>query len=219
MQQNEGFFDLIINSLKYSVSNVSALLIGGLVVILSSVLIGLPFLLGYVTRCGRQILKGNNVMPEWEGIGELFKDGMMVLAIGLLYALITGLLYAFATVFLTFGDLAGSDILVALGILIFIPSVIVAIVLGLLFYLSWVVYAVTGDIMKALNPVNGLKLGLKNPIGYIIALIATWIIGLILFFPGLLIVTSPWLGIISATTGAYIYARYYQKTAADGVKI
>jgi hypothetical protein len=57
MEQNEGYIDMIINSLKYTISDASALFWGGIAALGSMLLIGLPFLFGYITQCG-EVLRG-----------------------------------------------------------------------------------------------------------------------------------------------------------------
>jgi hypothetical protein len=214
MEQDEGFIETIINSLKYSVSDTGAFLWGGVAALLGSILVGVPFLFGYVTRCGREVLRGNSRLPAWDNLGELFKDGIMVIVIMAFYGLICGLMYLLIVPFFVAGAILGSDALLAAGMLMLAPALLISFAIGLLVPAAWVEYAVTGDVFRALNPVNALRLAAANPPGYIVAAVTIAIIQVILFFPSLLTITVPWVGFIGYASSAYIYARYYQRTMA-----
>lgn len=216
MEQNEGFIDIIVNSLKYGVSDLKSLFIGGLVAILSCILIGLPFLYGYITRCGRELLKGNNKMPEWENAGELFSDGLKILVIAIAYALVSLILYCGASAVIAIGFIFNIPAFIISGYILFAIAFLIAIVLGLTFNLSWIIYAVTGSFKKAINPINGIKLAITNPLWFIAVLVITWIVGIIIIFPSLLIITIPWMIFIYYISCTYAYTRFYQKTIQTG---
>lgn len=212
MEQNEGFIDRIINSLKYTVSDAGALLWGGVVAFLCMFIVGIPFLLGYTTRCGREVLKGNNRLPAWNNLDELVKDGVMVIVIMAFFALIMGLLFVLTLPFFIAGGIYDSFALTAIGIFLLMPTIAVGIVLSMLIPAAWIEYAVTGDLVRAINPINALRIAAANPIGFIVALIATIIVSVILAIPSVFVVTAPWVTFIGYTSSAYIYARFYQQT-------
>jgi len=63
-------------------------LIGGLFVLLSTVVAGIPFLLGYVARMTRNIMAGDSLpLPEWNDLGEFFGEGLVLFAVSLIYML------------------------------------------------------------------------------------------------------------------------------------
>jgi hypothetical protein len=63
-------------------------LIGGLFFLLSTVVVGIPFLLGYVARMTRNIISGDPLpLPEWNDLGEFFGEGLVLFAVGLIYML------------------------------------------------------------------------------------------------------------------------------------
>ena len=63
-------------------------MLGGLFVLLSTVVAGIPFLLGYVARMTRNIIAGDpRPLPEWNDLGEFFGEGLMLFAVGLIYML------------------------------------------------------------------------------------------------------------------------------------
>src|SRR5476651_409800 len=67
---------------------VPKVMIGGLFVLLSTVVAGIPFLLGYTARMTRNIIAGDpRPLPEWDDLGEFFGEGLMLFAVGLIYML------------------------------------------------------------------------------------------------------------------------------------
>ncbi len=63
-------------------------MIGGVFVLFSSMLVGIPFLLGYLAKMIRNIIAGEATpLPEWTDLGELFGEGFMLLCVGLIYML------------------------------------------------------------------------------------------------------------------------------------
>ncbi len=212
MEQNENYLDMIINSLKYSVSDLNALFWGGIATLASMILIGIPFLFGYITRSGREVLRGNNKLPTWDNLGEAFKDGIMIILVMLFFGLISGILYVFIVPFFVIGAITGNDAMLAAGLFMLLPAIVITLVTCLLMPAAWITYAVTGDLFKALNPINALRLAAKNPIAYIAAVVATLIVQIVLSIPDVLIITVPWTSFAGYTSSAYIYAWFYKQT-------
>lgn len=62
-------------------------LIGGLFTLASVVLVGIPFVLGYVVETIRNIMDGKEKpLPEWVDLGEKFKKGLLLAAILIVWA-------------------------------------------------------------------------------------------------------------------------------------
>ena len=173
MEQNENYIDMIINSLKYSISDLSALFWGGIAVLGSMLLIGLPFLFGYVIRSGREVLKGNGKLPTWDNLGEAFKDGIMIILVALFFGLISGILYVFIVPFFVVGVITGNGVLILAALFMLLPAIVISFVICLLMPAAWIQYAVTGNLLTALNPINALRMAAKNPLAYIGAVVAT----------------------------------------------
>lgn len=212
MEQNENYIDMIINSLKYSISDVGALFWGGIAALGSMLLIGLPFMFGYITHCGREVLRGNSKLPAWDNLGGKFGDGIMVLIVAIVFGLISGLLYVFVLPFIVIGAIAGSDLLLFAGILMLLPAIVISAIVSLLMPAAWVEYAVTGDLVKAINPVCALRLAARNPLAYLGAVVATIIVEIVLSIPAVLVVTVPWTTFAGYASAAYIYAWFYRQT-------
>jgi len=63
-------------------------LIGGLFALLSSVLVGLPFVLGYVGRTMRRVAAGDErPLPAWDDLGGIFNDGLRLFGVQMVYSL------------------------------------------------------------------------------------------------------------------------------------
>lgn len=210
--ENEGFIDTMINSIKYSVSDMGSLFWGGFMGLMCMILVGIPFMLGYTIRCFQNLLKGENKLPRWDDWGTMLKDGIMAIVISFVYALIGGILYVLVMPFFVAGDILDSNILLIMGVIVAVPVILIEVALSLLVYLSWMEYAVSGDLVRAINPVRGLKLIAANPLGYILVLVALFITGIIISIPSVLIITIPWVMFATYVASAYIYARFYQNT-------
>ncbi|MCD1294115.1 hypothetical protein CUJ83_03785 [Methanocella sp. CWC-04] len=216
MEQNEGFIDSVVNSFKYGLSNPASLLVGGLLFILSLAIIGIPFVLGYVTRCMRELLKGNKKMPDFDDVGELLKDGIFVTILFVIYGIVIFLIYLVALIPIILSDMADSNVLLIIGLVLLVPIMIIIILLGIMAYLVWVVYAATDDLGKAVNPLNSLKLILANPVGFLLLMVGIFIIGLISAFACIFIVTIPWVGFFQYVAYAYILTWFYKETMNTG---
>jgi hypothetical protein len=63
-------------------------LVGGAFVLLSALLVGIPFVLGYFGRTLRNVANGAaRPLPTWDDLGELFGEGLRLAAVYLVYAL------------------------------------------------------------------------------------------------------------------------------------
>lgn len=67
---------------------VTKILFGALFSLLSLVLVGIPFLLGYSVQIVRNVRRGDaNPLPEWSNLGALFTDGLKLFVVIFVYAL------------------------------------------------------------------------------------------------------------------------------------
>ncbi|MBD3169186.1 MAG: DUF4013 domain-containing protein [candidate division Zixibacteria bacterium] len=63
-------------------------LLGGVFVLLSSILIGIPFVVGYLLELARRAYEGNEVpLPEWDNMGDKFTQGLIFSIILLIYSI------------------------------------------------------------------------------------------------------------------------------------
>jgi hypothetical protein len=69
-------------------------LFGALFLLLSMILIGIPFLLGYTLEIARNVHRGDPYpLPEWSNLGEKFVDGLKLIIVYLVWAIPIILLY------------------------------------------------------------------------------------------------------------------------------
>jgi hypothetical protein len=63
-------------------------LVGGLFALLSAVLVGVPFILGYWGRTVKNVAAGQQrPLPAWDDLGGIFSDGLRLVGVYLVYAL------------------------------------------------------------------------------------------------------------------------------------
>jgi len=71
------------------------ILIGGLFVILSLVIVGIPFLCGYLLEVAKRSYENKEVpLPEWDNLGDKFFHGLVYFIILVIYSLPGWILYA-----------------------------------------------------------------------------------------------------------------------------
>jgi hypothetical protein len=91
------------------------ILIGGLFTLLTVVLVGVPFVLGYWARTLKNVTAGKqHPLPEWDDLGGIFGDGLRLVGVGLVYTLgFTAVMAAISCVlmapFIALGSASGMD--------------------------------------------------------------------------------------------------------------
>jgi len=85
----------IIDSLRYPLKNWVKLIILGVILMIPIVnLIGL----GYYLKTLRSTFEGSNMLPGFENVGELFVNGIKLLIVCLIYAIIPFIFFAFTSI-------------------------------------------------------------------------------------------------------------------------
>jgi len=73
---------------------IKKILIGGAFMLLSSVLVGVPFVLGYFSQTLRNVVAGAaRPLPEWDDLGGIFSEGLRLTAVYLVYVLAVGVVF------------------------------------------------------------------------------------------------------------------------------
>jgi Protein of unknown function (DUF4013) len=63
-------------------------LMGGAFFLLAVLIVGIPFLLGYIAKLIRNVIAGDPTpLPEWVDLGDLFSEGLTLFGVGLIYML------------------------------------------------------------------------------------------------------------------------------------
>ncbi len=212
MPRND-LIETFIDALKYASSNISALLVGGIVFFLSVFAVGLPFFLGYITRCMREAIMGNGILPEWNNIVDMFRDGLRMVIVFLAYALAYLVIISITAIPVFIFQQLDMPFMVLLSTAVLILTMaVVASVFCVVFFASWVLYATCGNIRVALTPSRVRKLISLDPIGYTTALLASVAIMAIGSISAMLLVIIPWVGFAAFSAISFIYSKYYQDT-------
>lgn len=67
---------------------VQKIVIGGLFYLLGFLLVGFPFVLGYLARLARRVVAGQEVpLPEWDQMGRDFGEGLRLIVVAIVWAL------------------------------------------------------------------------------------------------------------------------------------
>jgi hypothetical protein len=213
MVKNDDLIETFINSLKYASSNMSSLFFGGIVFFLAMFLVGLPFFLGYITRCMREIIDGNGILPEWDNIMGMFREGLHMFSLFLAYALAYIVIVSLpALPIFIFQQLNMPYMVLLSTIVLVLTMAVVASVFCVVFFASWVLYATGGSVRAALRPSSIRGLISLNPAGYFIALLASVAIMALGSASALLVLTMPWAAFIAFVAISFIYSKYYQTT-------
>lgn len=177
-------------------------LIGGIFILLSLVLIGIPFVLGYLLEFVRNVIERKSpVLPEWDNMGEKFTKGIVFFVILVIFSLIFG---------------------VVIGILSVIPCLgwIAAFMVGILFYFVYPFlvceYAITNNFSSVFNFERMFNFIGDQVVNLIVAIILSLVIGLIGSFGILLLIigiifTCFWAGIGSHYFFAEVYRVWSEK--------
>jgi hypothetical protein len=213
MGRNDDLLNMVLSAARYAFSNLGSLLIGGIVIALSLLVIGLPFFLGYITRCMKEIVKGNGVMPEWDDIGLMFVDGIRMTGVFLVYLLIYLLIIMVPVVPVVIFNLTNVPILAVISTAVLaVTAAIVAFLLAIAFFGSWIIYANTGSVRKAITVRKIYEFVSSSPHRYIEAMIASGVVALAGALSMALFVTIPWALFVICAAMTYIYAKFYQDT-------
>lgn len=122
-----------IEYLRHSEDWVKTLLIGGILSLLSALVIPTFIVVGYLLRVLRATMKSDEEPPVFDDWGDLTVDGLKGFAIGFVYFLIPGLIGGVLVVFGVLGAVAGnSGVVGALGGLTALVGALIAFALTLL---------------------------------------------------------------------------------------
>jgi hypothetical protein len=192
------------------------IVLGGVFMLLSSILVGIPFVLGYALELLRNVIEGRDEpLPAWDNLGEKFVQGLILLAILALLALPLMLGGCIAGVF---QRLASSTRVEGLAILFGLVAAFVWLLFALyaiaysLFAPAFVIrYAVTKEFGPAFNIRAAWSVLRANTGNYILMLIVAYVaslvssLGTILCFIGVFL-TGFWAYLVYA----HLLGQYYR---------
>jgi hypothetical protein len=145
------------------------ILIGGAFFLACSVLVGVPFVLGYFSRTLRNVVAdAARPLPEWDDLGGLFEEGLRLTAVYLLYglgvAVVLGVVAGVVLLPLLVGSSSGQhDVLTALGAL----GIAALYGIGMLVSLALAIYLPAALARTALSGSIGDGFAWREIIGFI----------------------------------------------------
>ncbi|MHB0879084.1 MAG: DUF4013 domain-containing protein [Anaerolineae bacterium] len=108
-------------------------IVGGVFVLLSGILVGIPFVLGYMVEMIRNVIAGNDeVLPAWDNLGEKFMQGLTLAVILLILFIPSALLACITSVFSSIAANSSSDAVMTIIALINILVVLLQVLWGLI---------------------------------------------------------------------------------------
>lgn len=216
-----GRIDETRRSLHYILQDKRVIFWGGLIFLLSYILVGMPLVFGYISKCMRELLNGNKALPPIGKKRELYKEGLKVGIIGIEYLLLTTILFTLLAPLLYLK--AADDVIMSAESMIsftgkhFIFSALLqAFIFGMLFNNAWLRYLITGRMLTAMNPIATIRWIATYPKLVFGNLFSTGILGMILVVPGILLITAPWVSFIGMVSNAYIRGDSYDRLSKSG---
>jgi len=196
---------------------VMKIILGGVFALLSPVLVGIPFVLGYMLELIRNVAEGRErPLPAWDELGDKFVQGLVLFVI----LIIVGIpLYVFGCINWAFAALADSADVEVLNLLVVLVSVCLGLVSAVYSALALpaftIRYAVTRDFGATLNIGKAWGVLKANFGHYILIIIVSCLAGLIaqagviLCFIGVFL-TWFWAFLVQG----HLYGQYYRQFVA-----
>jgi len=198
---------------------ITKILIGGLFVLVSPLLVGIPFLLGYVVQTVRNVMMEEaHPLPEWSNLGDKFVKGLILAVILILYNLpviLLGCLLGIAS--LVVRD-RGEDLVVSGTFCVQCLSSLWWLLIAIVFPAVVIRYAESGDFAAAFRFGDIFSLIAANLGDYIVAILVGWLaslvatLGTILCFVGVLFTTF-W----SYLVAAHLWGQVGRRALPTGV--
>jgi hypothetical protein len=148
--------------------------------LLIPMIIALVLLAGYGVEITRRVMRGEvDGLPEWDDWGALFKDGLMVMIIGIVYALPIIILSICFSVPIGVAAENAEGVSAAFSLLLSCVALLYAIVLSLVLPAAIAFYAAEDDLGAAFRFGEVFRLVHENLPTYLITFLMSWVAGLI----------------------------------------
>ena len=195
------------------------ILIGGVFVLLSPLLIGIPFLLGYMVETVQKVMGDDpQPLPSWSDLGGKFVRGLALTVVGILYMLPVILLACLQGAFsLAVGDQNGGGLL-AFTLCVQCLSSLWGLLVAAVFPAVVIRYAESGEIRDAFRFGEIFSLITANASNYVVAILVGWLasivggFGVILCFFGVLF-TFFWAYLVAA----HLWGQVGRQTLTTGI--
>ena len=191
------------------------ILIGGVFTLLSVILVGIPFVLGYVLEVIRRVIRQDpEPLPDWDNLGEKFVQGLVLLVIFIIWLIPVWFLACIQTgVSIALANTQGSEgVITAVSLCVSCLSVLWGIVVGLASPAICTRYAVSGQFASAFQFGEIWNFTTKNLVNVIIAVLLSWVAGLIAGFGIILCVVGVFLTTFwSYLVMGHLFGQVYQR--------
>jgi len=159
------------------------ILIGGLFVLLSLVLVGIPFVLGYMVETVRNVMRGESrPLPAWSDLGDKFVRGLILTVVAIVYMLPVILLACLqGIVSLAAGDQGGEGLL-TVTLCVQCLSALWSLLVAIVFPAAVIRYAESGEFSAAFRFGEIFSLIAANTGNYIVAVLLGWVASIIAGF-------------------------------------
>jgi hypothetical protein len=203
---------------------IKKVLIGGLFALLSFLLVGIPFVLGYVVETIRNIIEGQpRPLPEWDNLGEKFMSGLMLCIILIIYSIPSILFSCVSGIGPVIAETVGGDpdamagLVTGLSLCGSCLQILWSVVLVVVMPVVYLKYTLTRQLGSAFSFGEFLPFIQTDVGAYILAIVMTVVAGIV----GGLGLIACGIGIIftqfyAQLVIAAIYAQLYQAVKAKG---
>ncbi|MGA9138587.1 MAG: DUF4013 domain-containing protein [Methanocella sp.] len=210
-----------LRSLKYAFTNGHSMFWGGVVVLLSPILIATPLLFGYLSRCLRETLRGSRTLPHFENKTQLYLEGLKVSVLSLEYLALTYALFWLSSPLFDTPVFHGATVnifgwIVITNLNVLLPAALHAFFFSMFFNNAWLRYVITGKMLPSMNPVSMAGWMLTYPEIIFNNMMSTGILGLLLAVPGFLIFTIPFITFVGFAANAFIRGESFEKLMVTG---
>jgi hypothetical protein len=196
---------------------ITKIIIGGLFVLLSAIVIGIPFVLGYSLEIVRRVVRRDpELLPEWNNLGEKFVQGLLLMVIIIIWMIPVWLLACAQGVFsAALGQASNTEgvlavLSVCLGCIEFLWGIVVALASPALYTR----FAMTGQFASAFQFAEIWDFAKKNITNVIIAVLLAAVAGLLGSFGVILcvvgvLVTYFWSYLVTSHLYGLVYRHAY----------
>lgn len=184
---------------------ITKILIGGLFVLLSPLLVGIPFLLGYVVETVGNVMRDETrPLPEWTDLGDKFVKGLILIAVAILYNLpVIFLACLLGILSLAAGD-RGEGLLASGRLCVQCLSSLWGLLMAIVAPAVVIRYAESGEFGAAFRFGEVFSLITANLGNYIVALLLGWVASLIAGLGTILCLV----GVLFTTFWSYLVAAH-----------
>jgi hypothetical protein len=190
------------------------LVVGAVFGLLSTFLIGIPFVIGYMLEVIRRVVRGDpQLLPNWDNLGEKFVQGLVLIVIMAIWLIPTWVVLCVQLgVTIPLGDNPDyTGLVTAVSICGSCLNLLWSIVISFFSPAIFTRYAVTGQFASAFQFAEIWRFTTKNFVNILIAVLLAWAAGLIAGFGVILCVVGLFLTWFwSVLVEAHLFGQVYR---------